>query len=96
VTDFLAEKRREINDRLAELKPLIDEYTQLEAAGSQRLQRRRQHRRAGPPWTRSPPRLQEQQEHQHRTAWPSARRGQGRRGHSNRDDRRATAPRGTP
>jgi hypothetical protein len=32
VTDFLAEKRREINDRLAELKPLIDEYTQLEAA----------------------------------------------------------------
>ncbi len=32
MTDFLAEKRREINDRLAELKPLIDEYTQLEAA----------------------------------------------------------------
>jgi hypothetical protein len=32
VTDFLAEKRREINDRLAELRPLIDEYTQLEAA----------------------------------------------------------------
>jgi hypothetical protein len=32
VTDFLAEKRQEINDRLAELKPLIDEYTQLEAA----------------------------------------------------------------
>jgi hypothetical protein len=32
VTDFLAEKRREINDRLAELKPLINEYTQLEAA----------------------------------------------------------------
>jgi hypothetical protein len=32
VTDFLAEKRREINERLAELKPLIDEYTQLEAA----------------------------------------------------------------
>jgi hypothetical protein len=32
VTDFLAEKRQEINERLAELKPLIDEYTQLEAA----------------------------------------------------------------
>jgi hypothetical protein len=34
VTDFLAEKRREINDRLAELKPLIEEYHQLEAAAS--------------------------------------------------------------
>jgi hypothetical protein len=32
VTDFLAEKRREITDRMAELKPLIDEYSQLEAA----------------------------------------------------------------
>jgi hypothetical protein len=32
VTDFLDEKRREINDRLAELKPLIDEYSRLEAA----------------------------------------------------------------
>jgi hypothetical protein len=34
VTDFLDEKRREINDRLAELKPLIDEYTRLEAAAA--------------------------------------------------------------
>jgi hypothetical protein len=34
VTDFLDEKRREINDRLAELKPLIDEYTRLEAAAT--------------------------------------------------------------
>jgi hypothetical protein len=34
VTDFLDEKRREINDRLAELKPLIEEYHQLEAASS--------------------------------------------------------------
>jgi hypothetical protein len=34
VTDFLDEKRREINDRLAELKPLIEEYHQLEAAAS--------------------------------------------------------------
>lgn len=34
MTDFLDEKRREINDRLAELKPLIDEYHQLEAAAS--------------------------------------------------------------
>lgn len=32
VTDFLAEKRREITNRMAELKPLIDEYNQLEAA----------------------------------------------------------------
>jgi hypothetical protein len=34
VTDFLDEKRREINDRLAELKPLIDEYTRLQAAAT--------------------------------------------------------------
>jgi hypothetical protein len=34
VTDFLDEKRREISDRLAELKPLIDEYTRLEAAAA--------------------------------------------------------------
>jgi hypothetical protein len=34
VTDFLDEKRREINDRLAELKPLIEEYTRLEAAAT--------------------------------------------------------------
>jgi hypothetical protein len=32
VTDFLDEKRQEINQRLAELKPLIDEYNRLEAA----------------------------------------------------------------
>jgi hypothetical protein len=32
VTDFLDEKRREISDRLAELKPLIDEHNRLEAA----------------------------------------------------------------
>src|SRR5271170_3452197 len=34
VTDFLDEKRREITDRLNELKPLIDEYHRLEAAAS--------------------------------------------------------------
>jgi hypothetical protein len=34
VTDFLDEKRREINDRLAEIKPLIEEYQQLEAAAA--------------------------------------------------------------
>jgi hypothetical protein len=34
VTDFLDEKRREITDRLNELKPLVDEYTRLEAAAS--------------------------------------------------------------
>lgn len=32
MTDFLDEKRREIADRLAELKPLVDEYHRLEAA----------------------------------------------------------------
>jgi hypothetical protein len=32
VTDFLAEKRREIDDRLVELKPLVTEYERLEAA----------------------------------------------------------------
>jgi hypothetical protein len=34
VTDFLDEKRREISDRLKELKPLVDEYSRLEAAAS--------------------------------------------------------------
>jgi hypothetical protein len=34
VTDFLDEKRREIDDRLAELKPLIDEHNRLEAAAA--------------------------------------------------------------
>jgi hypothetical protein len=34
VTDFLDEKRREITDRLKELKPLVDEYQRLEAAAS--------------------------------------------------------------
>jgi sugar-specific transcriptional regulator TrmB len=32
VTDFLEEKRREIDARLKELKPLVDEYNRLEAA----------------------------------------------------------------
>jgi hypothetical protein len=34
VTDFLDEKRREITDRLKELKPLVDEFNRLEAAAS--------------------------------------------------------------
>jgi len=34
VTDFLDEKRREITGRLNELKPLVDEYSRLEAAAS--------------------------------------------------------------
>jgi hypothetical protein len=34
VTDFLDEKRQEITDRLKELKPLVDEYSRLEAAAS--------------------------------------------------------------
>jgi hypothetical protein len=32
VTDFLDEKRREITDRLKELKPLVDEFNRLETA----------------------------------------------------------------
>ncbi len=32
MTDFLDEKRKEIADRLGELKPLVDEYHRLEAA----------------------------------------------------------------
>jgi hypothetical protein len=34
VTDFLDEKRREITDRLNELKPLVEEYTRLETAAA--------------------------------------------------------------
>jgi hypothetical protein len=34
VPDFLDEKRKEITSRLAELKPLVDEYGRLEAAAS--------------------------------------------------------------
>jgi hypothetical protein len=34
VTDFLDEKRREITDRLKELKPLVDEYNRLESAAA--------------------------------------------------------------
>jgi hypothetical protein len=34
VTDFLDEKRREITERLAELKPLVDEFNRLEAAAA--------------------------------------------------------------
>lgn len=32
--DFLDDKRREITDRLKELKPLVDEFNRLEAASS--------------------------------------------------------------
>lgn len=34
MTDFLDEKRREINERLSELKPLVDEFHRLEAAAA--------------------------------------------------------------
>lgn len=34
MTDFLDEKRKEITDRLKELKPLVDEYQRLDAAAS--------------------------------------------------------------
>ena len=32
MSDFLAEKRKEIQSRLKELKPMVDEYNRLEAA----------------------------------------------------------------
>ncbi len=34
MTDFLDEKRKEIADRLKDLKPAVDEYNRLEAAAS--------------------------------------------------------------
>jgi hypothetical protein len=34
VTDFLDEKRQEINQRLSELRPLVDEFHRLEAAAA--------------------------------------------------------------
>src|SRR5438309_439202 len=34
VTDFLDEKRKEISERLKELKPLVEEHSRLEAAAS--------------------------------------------------------------
>ncbi len=34
MTDFLDEKRKEIAERLTELKPAVDEYNRLEAAAS--------------------------------------------------------------
>ncbi len=34
MTDFLDEKRQEITNRLKELKPLVDEFSRLEAAAS--------------------------------------------------------------
>ena len=34
MTDFLDEKRREITDRLNELKPLVEEYARLETAAA--------------------------------------------------------------
>lgn len=34
MTDFLDEKRREISERLKELKPAVDEYSRLEAAAA--------------------------------------------------------------
>jgi hypothetical protein len=33
-TDFLDEKRREITDRLTELRPVVDEYVRLQAAAA--------------------------------------------------------------
>src|SRR3954452_17862751 len=53
MTDFLDEKRKEIDTRLRELRPLVDEYNRLEQAsqalagvGAQAAARRRGPRRA--------------------------------------------------
>jgi len=55
MTDFLAEKRKEIDARLRELRPLVDEFHQLEKAaaalagvgGNKRTTTRRRTRTAG-------------------------------------------------
>jgi len=55
MTDFLAEKRKEIDARLRELRPLVDEFHQLEKAsaalagvgGNQRTTTRRRARGGG-------------------------------------------------
>ena len=64
MTDFLDEKRREITDRLKELKPLVDEYSRLEAAASALGGRRRivdfsrgRRSRSSSPWTGTSARL---------------------------------------
>jgi Winged helix-turn-helix DNA-binding len=58
VTDFLAEKRKEIDARLKELRPMVEEYRRLEKAatalagvdgGRDRPQRRRTTGRRGRP-----------------------------------------------
>jgi hypothetical protein len=41
MTDFLQEKKNEIDARLKELKPLVDEYHRLEAAAAALVGRRR-------------------------------------------------------
>ena len=66
MTDFLDAKRKEIDDRLKELRPLVDEYPRLEKAaaalagvgGSGATGRRRSARPPGPPARRRrrPPR----------------------------------------
>jgi hypothetical protein len=55
VTDFLDEKRKEIDARLRELRPLVDEFQRLEQAqralagvGAERAGRRRAGARKGP------------------------------------------------
>jgi hypothetical protein len=55
MTDFLAEKRKEIDSRLRELRPLVEEYNQLEKAaaalagvgGTRRTQAPRRRARGG-------------------------------------------------
>ena len=50
MADFLDEKRKEIQARLKELKPLVEEYTPPRGGGARTLRCRQQrHRHAAPP-----------------------------------------------
>jgi CRP-like cAMP-binding protein len=54
MADFLDEKRKEINDRLKELKPLVEEYERLQAAASALEGVRPEGSRTTPSRTRTP------------------------------------------
>ena len=58
MADFLDEKRKEIQARLKELKPAVDEYQLLQAAdaGARRSRQRRRQPRRRPPPRRAAPR----------------------------------------
>ena len=58
MTDFLDEKRREIQARLKELRPLVEEFQRLEAAEAAPGERQRRQ-----PCDRPPPRRQQRKAH---------------------------------